>query len=87
MTEEFDDQDRGWRVVEGPGAEDTDEDASPPDRILSAGPGVAAADIEDMSGPPGHAPGDVPDSIGPTAVIGLQGHATDEGAESTEEQE
>ena len=65
MEEEY----RGWRVVEGPGTEDTDESEIPPEEDL----GVEKDQIEGEPGPLGPAPGEIPEHDGPLPIVGTDG--------------
>ncbi|MHB1001088.1 MAG: hypothetical protein ACYC27_17735 [Armatimonadota bacterium] len=71
-----DDEYRGWRVVEGPGTETTNEDTGPHGRdlgkepVAGAGYGASTGGVDGEPGPPGAAPGEIPEHTGPTAVAG-----------------
>ena len=76
MADEPEEDDRGWRVVEGPGTETTDEDIGPRGRdlgkepVLGAGYGASTGGVEGEPGPPGPAPGEIPEHTGPLAIEG-----------------
>jgi len=76
MADELEEIDRGWRVVEGPGTETTDEDIGPGGRdlgkepVLGAGYGASTGGVEGEPGPPGPAPGEIPEHTGPLAIEG-----------------
>lgn len=83
-------EDRGWRVVEGPGTETTDEDIGPQGRdlgkepVLGAGYGASTGGVDGEPGPPGMAEGEIPEHTGPNAIAGITGlyPAKDEEEES-----
>ena len=76
MADELEEIDRGWRVVEGPGTETTDEDIGPGGRdlgkepVLGAGYGASTGGVEGEPGPPGPALGEIPEHTGPLAIKG-----------------
>ena len=57
----MEDEYRGWRVVEGPGTEDADEQEIPPEEDLGNEPAV------------GPAAGEIPEHDGPVPIIGTDG--------------
>jgi hypothetical protein len=81
MVEEPEEEYRGWRVVEGPGTEDVDENVGPRDRdlgeppVLGAGYGASTGGVEGEPGPPGPAPGEIPEHTGPLPIVGIEGLA------------
>lgn len=77
MEEEEQEEWQGWRVVEGPGTETTDEDVGPSGRDLGkepavgAGYGASTGGVEGEPGLPGPAPGEIPEHTGPLAIEGI----------------
>ena len=71
----------GWRVVEGPGTEDTDKDFGPHGRdlgkepVLGAGYGASTGGVDGEPGGPGPALGELPEHDGPNAIAGIEGLA------------
>ena len=71
------DEEQGWRVIEGPGTETTDEDIGPQDRdlgkepVLGAGYGASTGGVEGEPGLPGPAPGEIPEHTGPLPIEGI----------------
>ena len=59
-------EDRGWRVVEGPGTQDVDESEIPPEEELRD-------EYEGEPGPLGPAPGEIPEHDGPLPIVGTDG--------------
>ena len=82
MGEEAQEEYRGWRVVEGPGTEDADEDTGPTGRdlgeppVLGAGYGASTGGVEGEPGLPGPALDEIPEHTGPLPVVGIEGLAT-----------
>ena len=80
-------EEQGWRVVEGPGTESTDEDVGPQGRdlgkepALGAGYGASTGGLEGEPGLPGPAPGEIAEHTGPLPIEG-----TDELFPAEEEQ-
>lgn len=69
---------RGWRVVEGPGTESTNEESAPEARnlgkepVLGAGYGASTGGVDGDPGPPGPALGEIPEHTGPVAIEGME---------------
>lgn len=84
MANKPEEEGRGWRVVEGPGTESTNEDIGPRGRdlgkepVLGAGYGASTGGVEGEPGLPGPAPGEIPEHTGPLPIEGIQGLATAE---------
>lgn len=78
------DEERGWRVVEGPGTETTDDDVGPTGRdlgkepVLGAGYGASTAGVDGEPGGPGPALGEIPEHTGPNPIAGVEGLASAE---------
>lgn len=91
MTEEQREEQEGWRVVEGPGTETTDEDVGPRGRdlgkepVVGAGYGASTGGVEGEPGTPGPAPGEIPEHTGPLAVEGIKLPVRAEEEEGAEE--
>ena len=72
------DEPEGWRVVEGPGTESTDENVGPRGRdlgkepVLGAGYGASTGGVDGEPGPPGAAMGEIPEHTGPLAIEGME---------------
>ncbi len=74
------DEPRGWRVVEGPGTESTDENTGPedldlgrpPEEVLGTGYGASTGGVGGEPGSPGAAPGEIPEHTGPVAIEGME---------------
>lgn len=77
MADEPEEEGPGWRVVEGPGTETTDEDIGPQGRdlgkepVLGAGYGASTGGVEGEPGLPGPAPGEIAEHTGPLAIEGI----------------
>ena len=78
MSNNSADEQRGWRVVEGPGSETTNRpDSTPPvsdmgkEPVLGAGYGASTGGTEDEPGYPGAAPGEIPEHTGPVVIAGF----------------
>lgn len=82
MADSQDEDYTGWRVVEGPGTENADEDTGPTGRdlgeppVLGAGYGASTGGVEGEPGTPGPAPGEIPEHTGPNPIVGIEGLAT-----------
>jgi len=69
---------RGWRVVEGPGSESSDQDVAPDERdlgkepVLGAGYGASTGGVDGEPGYPGAAPGEIPEHTGPIPIAGTE---------------
>ena len=90
MADKREDEDGGWRVVQGPGTENTDRDDFPPESdlgkspVLGAGYGASTSGVDGDPGPTGPAEGEIPENTGPNAIAGIHGLATAPDAETEE---
>jgi len=77
-------EESGWRVVEGPGTEDTAGPEGPEERDLGkppvpgAGYGASTGGVGGEPGMPGPAPGEIPEHTGPLPIGGERGSYTPE---------